>query len=262
LPPERVAEDARKLEEQGYKEIVITGIEISSYGKDMETQESKGTLLSAIQTIHAAAPNVRLRLGSLSPAIISDEFCLELSKIPNLCNHFHLSLQSGCDATLERMGRKYAAVQVLKSIEMIRSRFKDCAVTADLIVGFPGETEAEFNQTLEFIKKAVFSDMHIFPYSIRKGTKAADMPDQVEKSVKKERARAAAGIAAEMAYEFKHAQIGKITEVLFEKEKNGISTGHTSNYLEIGIKGKIERNTVEKVEIISIKNGKLHGEMI
>jgi len=263
---ELIVEYAKQLGEQGYKEIVITGIEISSYGKDLENKTDEPSpclsLLTAIQTIHAAAPNARLRLGSLDPAIMTDEFCKELFKIPNLCNHFHLSLQSGCDETLQRMGRKYTAEQVLKNIKSIRKHFKDCGITADLITGFPGETEDEFNQTLDFIEKAAFSDMHIFPYSLRPGTKAAKMPDQIEKNTKKERARAAINKAKEMTDAFKRAHIGKTLEVLFEQEKDGVSKGHSSNYLEIYVNEEIERNTIKNVKITSLKKNRLFGEIV
>jgi len=270
---EKISEYAKQLENHGYKEIVITGIELSSYGKDLTPRviEAPGPqspcvpqepLLTAIQTIHTAAPGARLRLGSLVPSIMTDDFCKELSKIPNLCNHFHLSLQSGCNETLKRMGRKYTADEVMKSIESIRTNFADCGITADLITGFPGETEEEFNQTLKFIETASFSDMHIFPYSERPGTKAAKMPNQLEKNIRKDRARAAAEKANKMAKDFKKSQIGKITKVLIEQEKSGFSSGHSTNYTEINIKGKVERNSIQNVKITALKNGKLYGEIV
>jgi len=286
LPLERVAEYTKQLEEQGYKEIVITGIEISSYGKDFnktgdgslsystekirqrtvpcltdEPSPCLTNLITAIKTISFTAPNTRLRLGSLDPAILTEEVCQKLSEIPNLCNHFHLSLQSGCNATLRRMGRKYTTKQVLNNIQSIRKYFTDCGITADLITGFPGETEDEFNQTLEFIKSAAFSDMHIFPYSLRPGTKAAKMPGQIDKSIKKERARVAIEAASEMAKKFKRAQIGKTVEVLFEQFKNGFSTGHSGNYLEISVSEDIERNTIQNIKITDLKNGRLTGKL-
>ena len=264
---EDIAEQAKQLEEQGYKEIVITGIEISSYGKDLNSGTtgkdlgSGTTLIDTIQTIGNAAPKARLRLGSLDPAIVSDEFCEKLSDIPNICNHFHLSLQSGCDATLGRMGRRYNTSIVMQAIASLRKHFSDCGITADLIVGFPGETDDEFAQTLKFIKKAAFSDMHIFPFSPRPRTKAADMPEQIEKSVKRERARIAAESASQSADRFKRAQIGKTTQVLFEQEKNGYSIGHSSNYLEIAVKDKAEKNSLHNVRITKIWNNLLQGEI-
>jgi len=268
VPLERIADYAVQLEEQGYKEIVVTGIEIASYGKDLMKQCTcpPASLLTATKAISEAAPNARIRLGSLSPSIMADEFCRELSKIPNLCNHFHISLQSGCDETLKRMGRKYSTKQVQKSIDLIRKNFgkndESCAITADLIVGFPGETEDEFIKTLGFIEKAGFSDMHIFPYSIRPGTKAVLLPEQIENSIKKERARRAAAVANEMADDFRKNQIGKTLTVLFEQEKNGISKGHSSNYLEVAVKEKVKQNSIKKVKILSNKNSILTGEIV
>jgi len=282
LPPDRIAKYAKQLEEQGYKEIIITGIEISSYGKDFKTGKTGDgsvsyspvgirhrtvpclipCLITAIQTISAAAPNTRLRLGSLDPAVITEEFCQSLKKIPGICSHFHLSLQSGCDDTLHRMGRKYNTDYVHNAILTLKKYFNDCAITADLITGFPGETEEEFNQTLEFIKKIKFTDMHIFPYSPRPGTKAADMPDQIEMNIRKKRANTAAEEAAKAADEYKKNHIGKVVEVLFEQEKNGYSTGHSSNYLEVSVKGKIDKNSLYNVKISGIKNGYITGEII
>jgi len=281
-----ISQYAKQIADQGYKEIVITGIEISSYGKDQnQAQPAQNTkknpysaplqnlpdtsceivlfpLIKAIQTIHAAAPNVRLRLGSIDPSIMTEGFIKELKNIPNLCNHFHLSLQSGCDKTLKRMGRSYTASQVKKTIETINKHFTDCGITADLITGFPGETENEFHQTLEFIKNAGFSNMHIFPFSPRTGTKAAEMQDQIDITVRKQRAKIASGISSITSNNFKLSQIGKIVTVLFEQEKNGYSTGHSSNYLEINVKKKIDRNTIENVRITDVRNGMVSGEII
>ena len=278
LPLSRMAEYAKQLDEQGYKEIVITGIEISSYGKDLHLTSPAvqlptfnfqfstfNSLSTAIQTISFAAPNTRLRLGSLDPAILTDEFCRQLGEIPNLCNHFHISLQSGCDGTLKRMGRKYTTHQVQQAINSIRNQFKDCGITADLITGFPGETDVEFEQTINFIKEAAFSDMHIFPYSPRPGTKASILPDQIDKKIRKERAKKALETSEKMSDDFKRSQIGKTVEVLFEQEKGGFSTGHTGNYLMVSVrKGllKIKRNTIKPVKITNIKNDILHGEIM
>ena len=274
LPLEKMAEYAKNLEKQGYKEIIITGIEISSYGKDFgstviaapEPQShcapDKPNLITAIKTISTAAPKARLHLGSLDPFILTDGFITELGKIPNLNNHFHLSLQSGCDEVLKRMGRKYTTKQALNSIKTIRNLFVDCGITADLITGFPGETEEEFTQTQEFITKAEFTDMHIFPYSLRPGTKAADYPGQIEKSIKKERARRLTEKAEEMSTRFKQKQIGKTVKVLIEQEKDGFSTGHSTNYLEIRIKEKIKRNSIKNIKITALKNNILQGESV
>ena len=178
----------KQLAEEGYREIVITGIEISSWGKDLKNGQS---LIDLLEALCAAAPDVRFRLGSLEPRTITEEFCRRASVLENLCPQFHLSLQSGCDATLKRMNRKYDTARYLESVELLRKWFDRPAVTTDLITGFPEETEEEFEATLDFIRRCGFAQMHIFPYSIRPGTPAAKMT-QIHKSVKEERARRAA----------------------------------------------------------------------
>jgi threonylcarbamoyladenosine tRNA methylthiotransferase MtaB len=186
LPLDTVAEQARLLKGQGFREIVITGIEISAYGKDLSGCTS---LIDALREASRAASDVRIRVGSLDPRVISDQFCEELRSIPNLCNHFHLSVQSGCDDTLRRMGRRYGTDDVLGAVSALRRLFPNCGITADLIAGFPGESDMEFEKTQLFIRQSAFSDMHIFPFSGRPGTKAAKMPNQIGKSVKVARAR-------------------------------------------------------------------------
>jgi len=261
--PDFIAKQAKQLDEQGFKEIVITGIEISSYGKDLVSPRYRNiSLVDILALIYNSAPNTRLRLGSLDPSVITDEFCRKLSEIPNLCNHFHLSLQSGCDKTLKKMGRKYNATHVIESIKSIKSYFPECAITADLITGFPGETDDDFEKTLDIIKRAAFSDMHIFQYSPRPGTKAADYSEQINLNIKKERARIVTDTAKKMTEAFKQAQIGKTLYVLIEQEKNGISKGHSGNYLMITIKEKLQKNTIYNVKITGLKNGILSGEII
>jgi len=257
LPLEKVTEYAKQLGEKGYKEIVITGIEVSSY-----CHEEPDRLLAAICAVHAAVPNARLRLGSLQPSIMTGDFCKELSKIPNICNHFHLSLQSGCDKTLKRMGRKYTTEQVAANMKAIRKHFPGCGITADLIIGFPGETDDEFEQTLSFVEKAEFSDMHVFPYSARPGTKAAEMEGQIEKEIKRVRSRMVTAVAKDKALEFKKTYLEKTVEVLFERDKKGFSIGHTTNYLEVAAKPQVERNTIKTVKITAYANGVLYGEII
>ena len=263
LTLERAAALASMLQEKGIREIVVTGIEISSYGKDLKkTDTSAPSLIEAVRGICEAAPNARVRLGSLDPGALREEFLRELSMLGNLCPHFHLSLQSGCDDTLRRMGRKYSTKDVLKAVETLRDLFPDCGITADLIVGFPGETDKEFHQTLEFIKSAAFSDMHIFPYSPRPGTRAADMPEQIEKKVKQGRAGIAAAAAERMALDFRAGQIGKTAEVLFERKRDGFWTGHTGNYLEVSVTEGGEKNSVRSVKITDIKDRTLWGDIV
>jgi len=255
LPIERAAEQARLLDEQGFREIVVTGIEIASYGKT-------GELPSVAKAIADAAPRARIRLGSLDPRIVTEDFCGALAAIPNLCDHFHLSLQSGCDETLRRMGRKYSARDVLDSIKQLRRCFPDCGITADLITGFPGETDAEFELTMRLIRQAGFSGMHIFPYSPRPGTRAAAMPEQVEKNVRIRRARTAAAAAEQMSRDFIAGQTGKTVEVLFERKRDGLWTGHSGNYLEVTVKSGGGKNQIYPVKITGAENGVVTGEIL
>lgn len=227
---EQAVNETARLAKEGYQELVITGIEISSWGHDLKNGLS---LIDLTEAICLAAPSLRIRLGSLEPRSITEDFCLRAAKLPNLCPHFHLSLQSGCDATLKRMNRKYNTERYLESCRLLRDHFDDPAITTDLIVGFPGETEEEFAQTLEFLRSAAFSSMHIFPYSRRSGTPAYDFPDQVTNAVKKERAHRAAAVAEEMEQDYLKRQLGKTVGVLFEEEKDGLWRGHTPNYLEV-----------------------------
>ena len=258
LPIERVADQAMRLDEQGFREIVVTGIEISSYGKDLEGNPS---LIDAIETIGRAAPHTRLRIGSLEPGVVTEAFCYALSGIRNICNHFHLSLQSGSDETLRRMGRRYDTAAVSAAISLLRRSFPDCGITADLIVGFPGETDAEFEQTLRFIKAAAFSNMHIFPFSPRSGTRAFDMPDQVIKGIKRERARLAAAQAAEAAKKFRRSQIGKTVEVLFERKRGAFWIGHSGNYIEVAVRDEVAKNSMHEVQITGVEEGITMGRV-
>ena len=259
LPLARAAEQARLLDESGFMEIVVTGIEIASYGKDLEGDPK---LTDVVRGICSAAPHARIRLGSLDPGALTEEYCLALQANRNLCNHFHLSLQSGCDDTLKRMGRKYKPDDVRTTMQRLRRLFPDCGITADLITGFPGETEREFKLSMEFIREAEFSDMHIFPYSPRPGTRAAAMPDQVEKSVRIKRSRIAAEIAERASRDFISGQTGKTVEVLFERKRGGNWTGHSDNYLEISVKNGGEKNSIRTVRITGKEEGVIWGEIL
>ena len=195
LPLDEMAHQAAHLAAEGYRELVLTGIEIASYGRDLPGEL---TLADAVETVAAAAPQMRLRLGSLEPTVITEDFCRRAAALPNLCPHFHLSMQSGCDATLKRMNRKYDSARYYESVTLLREHFDRPGITTDLIVGFPGETEEEFDQTLDFVRRCAFSAMHIFPYSRRTGTPAAALPGQVPKAEKEARARRAAAVAEEL----------------------------------------------------------------
>ena len=217
LPKAVAVEQTAQLRQEGYRELVFTGIEISSWGHDLKTGE---TLIDLLEAVSAAAGDMRLRLGSLEPRTITEDFCRRASKLPNLCPHFHLSLQSGCDETLRRMNRKYDTARFYQSVTLLRAYFDRPAVTTDLICGFPGETEEEFARTLAFIEKCGFAAMHIFPYSIRPGTKAAAM-EQLSAAVKERRAARAAEVASQMHRAYLEGCVGQVYPVLFEQEKDG-----------------------------------------
>jgi len=210
----------------------------------------------------AAAPGVRIRLGSLEPGIITPEFLDRVGRHKNLCPHFHLSLQSGCDDTLRRMGRRYDTGRFYESVRLLRQRFDSPGVTADLITGFPGETDAEFDETLRFIALCGFSRMHIFPYSERPGTLAASMPQSVPKAVRKQRAKRAAAVAAGLRTRYLESCLGKTLSVLFEHSKDGFAMGHAGNYCEVRVKTEESlQNRVLPVVIRGVSGTALEGEL-
>ena len=258
LPLETAAAQTRQLRAEGYRELVLTGIEISSWGHDLKN----GTgLIDLLEAVSAAAGDMRLRLGSLEPRTITEDFCRRAAKLPNLCPHFHLSLQSGCDATLKRMNRRYDTARFYQSVQLLNESFDRPAVTTDLITGFPGETEEEFTQTLAFIEKCGFAAMHIFPYSIRPGTKAAAMP-QLTAAVKEERAARAAQVAHRMHQTYLAGCVGKAYPVLFEQEKDGLYTGHAPNYMAVAVQGRELHNQVREVTITACNGETLSGVLV
>ena len=258
LPLDKAAEQAAELAAQGYREIVLTGIEISSWGRDLKNGQS---LIDLMEAICAAAPDMRIRLGSLEPRTVTEEFCHRAAALPQLCPQFHLSMQSGCDATLKRMNRKYDTARYLESVGLLNRFFDRPAVTTDMITGFPEETEEEFAASLEFIRKCGFAQMHIFPYSIRPGTPAAKMP-QVHKSVKEERAKRAAAVAEEMQRAYLEGCVGEIYPVLFEQTKGGRFSGHAPNYMEVLVEGENLHNTVKNVKITAVEGERLLGVIV
>ena len=258
LPPERAAQEAAELAAKGYRELVLTGIEIASYGEDLPGGPG---LADAVEAI-AAAPRLRLRLGSLEPTVVTEDFCRRLAATGRVCAHFHLSLQSGCDATLARMRRKYDTAEFFAVTERLRRYFPGCGLTADLITGFPGETEADHEATLAFIEKCAFSAMHVFPYSRRPGTPADKMPGQLTAAVKSRRAAEAHALAERMRGEYLASCVGKTLEVLFETEENGLSTGHASNYAEVSAPGTGLRGLVKNVQITGVSGQMLVGAAI
>ena len=233
---EDVVKEVKNTALHGYKEVVITGIHISSYGRDLKENVTLLTLLKAIHDIEGIE---RIRLGSLEPGIIDEDFALELAKLYKVCPHFHLSLQSGCNSVLKRMNRKYTAEQFYEKVLILRNVYDSPAITTDVIVGFPGETKEEFNETKEFLEKVKFYETHIFPYSKRKGTIAADMEGQLTNAVKTERAKSLAQLHQENAHAFRNAHIDKEVSVLFEEEieikGNKYMVGHTTDYVKIAV---------------------------
>ena len=246
------------LRREGYREVVFTGIEISSWGQDLKDGRS---LIDLLEAVSQAAGEMRLRLGSLEPRTVTEDFCRRAAALPNLCPQFHLSMQSGCDATLKRMNRKYDTARYLESVELLNRWFDRPAVTTDLITGFPEETEEEFAQTLDFIRKCRFAQMHIFPYSIRPGTPAAKM-EQVPKAVKEERARRAAAVAEEMHRSYLEGCVGRTYPVLFEQPKNGKFFGHAPNYMEVLVVGAELHNALRTVRITDVDGEALLGEIV
>ena len=242
-------EQARQLAQQGYRELVVTGIEIASWGVDLP---GKPPLTQLLQEICQAVPAMRVRLGSLEPRIVTEEFCVALKALPNLCPQFHLSMQSGCDSVLARMHRKYDTARYLQSVQLLNTHFPGCAVTTDMIVAFPGETEEEFSQSLAFIRRCGFADMHIFPYSRRPGTPADKLPGQHPNSVKDARSKAAIAVAAEMSLAYRQALVGTQTEVLFEEPEGDFFTGHAPNYVKVYAAGKDLHNQLRRVTVTEV----------
>ena len=259
LPVPTAVEQTRALAAEGYREIVVTGIEISSWGQDLKNGE---TLIDLLEAVCTAAPAVRIRLGSLEPRTITEEFCRRAAALPNLCPQFHLSMQSGCDDTLKRMNRKYDTARYYESIKLLREVFQHPAITTDLIVGFPQETEDEFAQTLAFLRRCAFSSMHIFPYSRRPGTPAAAMEGQIPRHVQEDRARRAAAVAAELEQDYLSALVGATLPVLFEEEKDGLWQGHAPNYVPVRVQGEDLHNQLRPVEITGIKGSTLVGRLL
>ncbi len=228
-----IVTEVTSLSEKGFSEIVLTGIHLASYGRDLKTV----TLLDAIKAVCDIDGIKRVRLGSVEPRLLTEEFISEIAKLPKVCDHFHISLQSGCDETLMRMNRKYLAVEYRNSVKLLRKYYDNPSITTDIIAGFPGETEEEFNTTLEFLKEIAFAEAHIFPYSNRKGTKADTMPNQVPKHIREERARLLITEAKKCGADYLKAFIGKKVNVLFEREIDvGIYEGTTSNYIKVHVK--------------------------
>ncbi len=254
-----VLQQAQQLAAMGYREIVVTGIEIASWGVDLP---GKPTLSQLLPALCAAVPQVRIRLGSLEPRIVTEEFCSMLSSLENLCPQFHLSMQSGCDSVLARMHRKYDTARFLQSVTVLKKTFPDCAITTDMIVAFPGETQEEFAQSLAFIEKCGFADMHIFPYSRRPGTPADKLPGQLSNDVKQSRSKAAIAVAEKMSHAYRTNLIGKTCDVLFEEAEGDYYIGHAPNYVKIYVRGKDLNNQILPVLITEVFRDGVFGSVV
>ena len=250
--PENVISEIEKISKKGIKEVVITGIHIASYGKDFKEEYRLIDLLEEINKIDGIE---RIELGSIEPLLITEEFVKRLKKLEKICHHFHLSLQSGCNETLKRMNRRYSIEEFKNIVDLLKKNYEDVNLTTDIIVGFPGETEEEFNKTYEFLKEIKFYKMHIFKYSQRKGTKAAVMKGQIDGNKKEERSRKLIELSDKNEEEYNKKYIGKEVEILWEEEKEGFYKGHTKNYIlaylkadnEIKKEGEEEKRKLENI---------------
>ena len=257
--PENIIEEINQIAKNGIQEVVITGIHVASYGIDFEDKNIR--LIDLLEEINKIEGIKRIRLGSLEPNLITDEFVERLKKVNKICHHFHLSLQSGCTETLKRMNRKYTAEDFEKVVKRLRKAFEDVALTTDIIVGFPGETEEEFKITYEYLKKINFYKMHVFKYSQRKGTRAAVMPNQIDGNIKEERSHKLIELSEKNEKDFLKKYINKDVEVLFEQKDNGFFKGHTNNYLVVKCKGENLENRLVNVRIVEEDKLELKGQM-
>ena len=258
-PLELAVAQAKELQEKGYREIVITGIEIASWGVDLPGKPSVQTLIAAVcETV----PELRVRLGSLEPRVITRQFCEAMAKYENLCPQFHLSMQSGCDTVLARMRRKYDTARYFESVSLLKEYFPGCAITTDMIVAFPGETEEEFAESLAFIRKCGFADMHIFPYSRRPGTPADKMAGQHNNATKEARSKAAIAVGQEMSRDYRESLVGSVQEVLFEEPEGAFFTGHAPNYVKVYVRGEGLHNEIRSVRITAVHADGVLGEVL
>ncbi len=258
---ENIVAEITKLAEEGIKEVVITGIHIASYGKDLK--EDIG-LIDVLEKINEINGIQRIRLGSLEPMLINESFLKRLAKLEKICHHFHLSLQSGCDETLKRMNRRYTTEEFRNVVRLLRNTYDDVILTTDIIVGFPGETENEFERTYEFLKEINFYKMHVFKYSRRDGTKAATMPNQIAPNIQEERSKKLISLSNKNQQIYNESYVGKTVQVLFEEASKGYIKGHTQNYLVVNIKEDIEKfhNQIVPVKITSILGEELIGNAV
>ncbi len=259
LTPKAAQQEAARLESEGVHEIVLAGIELASYGRDLTPETSLVNLLCGLLEAH---PSVRFRLGSLDPRIVDEDFCLRLSRFGNLARHFHLSLQSGCDAVLQRMGRRYTTEDVYCSVRRLGRSFPDCSVTADLIVGFPGETGEEFASTLGFMERCGFASVHVFPFSARERTRAAGMEGQLTRGVKAERASKAKEMAEALSVRHRRGFVSRVIDALPEHRTEGMWAAHGDYGFPIYIEGEgIMKNCPLKVQVTGLFKDGVRAEI-
>ena len=257
---ESIVKEVEALSKNGFKEIVLTGIHLASYGKDTKNL----TLKDAICAVHNIDGIERIRLGSIEPRVITVDFVNAISKLPKVCNHFHISLQSGCDETLKRMNRKYTAQEFLNGVNLLRQYFDNPAITTDIIVGFPGETDDEFNTTCEFVKTIKFSEAHIFAYSNRQGTRADKMPNQIPKKTKEERSHTLTAICQKLNHEYTKGLEGQTHTALFEqKNADDMWEGHLTNYVKVCVKSNDNLSgEIRNIKINKSENGVCFADLI
>lgn len=253
--PEHIIKEIKQIANEGIKEVVITGIHIASYGKDFKKDYKLIDLLEEINKIDGIE---RIRLGSIEPLLITEEFVQRLVKLEKICEQFHLSLQSGCDETLKRMNRRYTTQQFEEIVKRLRKAYDNVNLTTDIIVGFPGETEEEFAKTYKFLEKIKFYKMHIFKYSPRKGTRAEQMPQQIEPQLKEERSKKLIELSDKNEKEYNSEYVGKRVEVLWEEQKNEIYKGHTKNYVLVEMETKPSENKENVIEGVQISQAYEH----
>lgn len=257
-PLGEIRAEAQSLAAAGFKEAVLTGIHLTSYGRE---QHGAITLLDAIRTVHEVEGIERIRLGSLEPVIVTEAFVQGIAAMPKVCHQFHLALQSGSDTVLARMRRRYTSGEFLTACTMLREAFEDCALTTDVMTGFPGETEEEFAQTVDTCQKAGFARMHVFPYSEREGTKAAAMAGSVPRHIREERARRLIAVGKELERAALESRVGRTDEVLIEEiDAQGRGTGYTGGYMRVHVQG-VQPGEIVRVRITGIENDELSGEM-
>ena len=258
--PESVVDEITKIAKEGIKEVVITGIQVSAYGKDFDSDYRLIDLLEEINKIDGIE---RIRIGSIEPLMITDEFCERVKKLEKMCHHFHLSLQSGCDKTLKEMNRRYTTAQFEEVVRKLRNIYDDVILTTDIIVGFPNETDEDFEQTYDFLKSIKFYKMHVFKYSQRKGTVAAKMKNQVSPEKKEERSKRLLKLSSDNEKDYLDEYVGKDVRVLFEEQDGEFVKGHTDNYIVVEAKGSEENlNKILTVRVEQSEEEKLVGILI